>query len=58
MITTIDSSSQRIAKESMLKELFNYDKRHGWREPINYEKLFNEDQIKTLKDLNLDFSYR
>ena len=39
----------------MLKELFNYDKRHGWREPINYEKLFNEDQIKTLKDLNLDF---
>ena len=55
VITTIDSSSQRIAKESMLKELFNYDKRHGWREPINYEKLFNEDQIKTLKDLNLDF---
>ena len=55
VITTIDSASQRIAKESMLKELFNYDKRHGWREPINYEKLFNEDQIKTLKDLNLDF---
>ena len=41
VITTIDSSSQRIAKESMLNELFNYDKRHGWREPINYEKLFN-----------------
>ena len=55
VITTIDSASQRIAKESMLKELFNYDKRHGWREPINYEKLFDEDQIKTLKDLNLDF---
>ena len=55
VITTIDSASQKIAKESMLKELFNYDKRHGWREPINYEKLFDDDQIKTLKDLNLDF---
>ena len=55
IITTIDSNSQKIAKESIMEELFNYDKRHGWREPVNYEILFNDDQIKSLKTLNLDF---
>ncbi len=55
VITTIDSNSQKIAKESMMEELFNYDKRHGWREPVNYEILFNDDQVKSLKSLNLDF---
>ena len=55
VITTIDSNSQKIAKESMMEELFNYDKRHGWREPVNYEILFNDDQAKSLKSLNLDF---
>ena len=55
VITTIDSNSQKIAKESMMEELFNYDKRHGWRETVNYEILFNDDQAKSLKSLNLDF---
>ena len=55
IITTIDSNSQNIAKESMMNQLFDYDKRHGWREPINYEKFFNINQIKSLKSLNLDF---
>ena len=55
VITTIDSSSQRIAKESMMNELFNYDKRHGWREAKNYENLFTNDQRDKLSNLNLDF---
>ena len=55
VITTIDSKSQKIAKESMMEELSNYDKRHGWREPVNYEKMFNKDQEESLKNLNLDF---
>ena len=55
VITTIDSSSQNIAKKSMMKHLFDYDKRHGWRDPDNYEKLFNKNQIESLKNLNLDF---
>ena len=55
VITTIDSKSQKIAKESMIEELFNYDKRHGWREPVNYAMMFDEDQTQSLKNLNLDF---
>ncbi len=55
VITTIDSNSQKIAKESMMNELFIYDKRHGWREPSNYANLFTNDDIKKLSNLNLDF---
>ena len=55
VITTIDSSSQRIAKESMMNELFKYDKRHGWREAKNYGNLFTNDQRDKLSNLNLDF---
>ena len=55
VITTIDSNSQKIAKESMMEELFNYDKRHGWREPTNYANLFNKEQIESLQNLNLEF---
>ena len=40
VFTTIDSNSQRIAKESMMKELYLYDKRHGWREPLNFAGVF------------------
>ena len=55
VITTIDSNSQKIAKKSMIEQLFDYDKRHGWREPINYEMLFSSSQIESLKNLNLEF---
>ena len=55
VITTIDSNSQKIAKKSMMKQLFDYDKRHGWREPTNYEMLFSSSQIESLKNLNLEF---
>ena len=55
VITTIDSNSQKIAKKSMIEQLFDYDKRHGWREPTNYEMLFSSSQIESLKNLNLEF---
>ena len=55
VFTTIDSNSQKVANESMLEELFNYDKRHGWRPASNYRNLFNDNQIKLLNSLNLDF---
>ena len=29
--TTLDSKSQYIAKNSLLDQLYEYDKRHGWR---------------------------
>ena len=37
--TTIDSQSQNSSVSSVLKELFLYDKRHGWREPDNYGQM-------------------
>ena len=52
--TTIDSSSQNIANQSMLDELYIYDKRHGWREPDNYEDMFNNQEAKALKNQELD----
>ena len=35
--TTIDSRSQNNAVNSVLNDLFLYDKRHGWRKPDNYK---------------------
>ncbi len=52
--TTIDSSSQNIANQSMLDEMYIYDKRHGWREPDNYEDMFNNQQAESLKNQELD----
>ena len=40
--TTIDSKSQKVAHESVLKDLFLYDKRHGWRKSDNYENIFSD----------------
>ncbi len=55
VFTTIDSKSQRIASESMLIELFKYDKRHGWRRPDNYENIFTNDQKESLIKLDTSF---
>ena len=52
--TTIDSSSQNIANQSMLDELYIYDKRHGWRDPDNYEDMFNDREVESLKNQELD----
>ena len=55
VFTTIDSESQRIAKENILKHLFEYDKRHGWQQAKNYAEVFNEEQKKLLNDLQVSF---
>ena len=52
--TTIDSSSQNIANQSMLEEMYIYDKRHGWREPDNYEDMFSDREVESLKNQELD----
>ena len=57
VFTTIDSKSQKKATDSVLKELFSYDKRHGWREKDNYQDIFSEDQIKSLNDLDTSFLF-
>ena len=31
-----------------------YDKRHGWREPDNYEDMFNNQEAESLKNQELD----
>ena len=53
--TTINSESQRVSKESMMHELFLYDKRHGWRNKQNFSNIFNENQKQNLNELNIDF---
>ncbi|MDA9615227.1 transglycosylase domain-containing protein, partial [Pseudomonadota bacterium] len=36
VFTTIQSQLQKTAISSLQKNLFDYDKRHGWRKPSNY----------------------
>ena len=53
--TTIDSKSQDIATNSLLQQLYEYDKRHGWREPENYSYIFNDQEIVSLSLSDLEF---
>ena len=55
VFTTINSNSQLAAKSSIMEQLFDYDKRHGWRNPSNFAYLFNETQKISLE--NLDFNF-
>ena len=55
--TTIDSKSQNTAKNSLLDQLYAYDKRHGWKESINYSDIFNEQEALSLSSLDLDFLF-
>ena len=55
--TTLDSKSQNTAKNSLLDQLYAYDKRHGWKEPINYSDIFNEQEVLSLSSLDLDFLF-
>ncbi len=57
VFTTLDSKSQKIANDSVLEELFKYDKRHGWRESKNYKKIFKKDEINKLKNLETGFLF-
>ena len=53
--TTIDSNSQDIATTSLLQQLYDYDKRHGWKDPENYSYVFNEQEIQSLSTSDLGF---
>ena len=55
VFTTIDSESQKKATESVLDELFSYDKRHGWREKDNYQDIFTDVQVSSLNNLDISF---
>tara|TARA_B100001939_G_scaffold242441_1_gene209949 strand:+ start:2033 stop:4471 length:2439 start_codon:yes stop_codon:yes gene_type:complete len=55
--TTIDSRSQKSAVNSVLNDLFLYDKRHGWRVPDNYGNLFNDEQKRFLESSNVSFLF-
>ena len=57
VITTIDSSLQQAALESVSKNLYIYDKRHGWREPINLLSKISESIFKELQAGNLEILY-
>ena len=55
--TTIDSKSQKVAYESLLKDLFLYDKRHGWRKSDNYKSIFSDKQIMLLQNSDVNFLF-
>ena len=57
VITTIDSSLQQAALESVSKNLYIYDKRHGWRDPINLLSKISESIFKELQAGNLEILY-
>ena len=54
VFTTISSSLQRAAIQSIQKNLFDYDKRHGWREPVNYLGSLSEELFIELGKGNLE----
>jgi len=58
VITTIDSSLQQAAIESAAKNLYAYDKRHGWREPVNLLSKIPDLIFQELQDGNLDILYQ
>ena len=58
VITTIDSSLQQAALDSTAKNLYAYDKRHGWREPVNLLSEIPDFIFKQLQDGNLDILYQ
>ena len=57
VITTIDSKLQQAAIESTAKNLYKYDKRHGWREPTNLLSRIPELVFEELQIGNLDILY-
>ncbi len=53
--TTIDSELQNRANEAITKRLFEYDKRHGWRDKKNYADQLGNEFFNTIK--NEDFNF-
>jgi penicillin-binding protein 1A len=58
VFTSIDSALQQAALESISKNLYAYDKRHGWREPINLLLKIPEFIFEELQAGNLDILYQ
>ena len=54
VFTTIQSPLQRAAIQSVQKNLFDYDKRHGWRKPINYSAQLDPQVFNQLARGNLN----
>ena len=50
VFTTLDSKLQQAALNGIYKNLYEYDKRHGWREPISVLKRIPEIFFDELKD--------
>ncbi len=55
--TTIDSKLQQAALDSVSKNLYIYDKRHGWREPVNLSNRIPEIVFTELRNQNTDILY-
>ena len=55
--TTIDSKLQQAALESINKNLYQYDKRHGWREPVNLSNRIPKIVFTELRNQNTDILY-
>ena len=55
--TTIDSKLQKAALESINKNLYQYDKRHGWREPVNLSNKIPEIVFSELRNQNTNILY-
>ena len=53
--TTIDSELQNSANDAITKRLFEYDKRHGWRDKKNYYDQLGGEFFNTVE--SMDFSY-
>lgn len=58
VFTTIDSSLQKAALNSISNNLYAYDKRHGWREPKNISSQIPEFIFNELQAGNLDILYQ
>ena len=53
--TTLNSNLQTSANQHSFEELLDYDKRHGWNKTNNYAYLFNDQQILSFSDLDINF---
>ena len=58
VFTTLDSKLQQAALNSIYKNLYEYDKRHGWREPISVLNRIPEIIFNELKNNNTDILYK
>ena len=58
VFTTLDSKLQQAAINSIHKNLYEYDKRHGWREPISVLNRIPEIFFNELKNNNTDILYK